>query len=70
MTRAEMEGRIESLERMLDEARAESDRYQEAVRWALGEHVHGLPPFPERPPNGPAFWWRRGLRAAAFERAQ
>lgn len=58
---------IERLTRLLHEAQEESDRYQRAIRFALGEMQHGIPNFMDGyVVGGPAFWWRRTLRELAW----
>lgn len=66
-TRVELAERVTQLERMLKEARAERDRFELAVRWALGECPHGTPDFVPRREGQPAYWWRRPLRGLAFD---
>jgi hypothetical protein len=57
-----MKERIGQLERLLEAAREERDRYEKAIRWALGYTV-GRRALRESSPGEGAFWWRRKLTA-------
>ena len=60
MTKPELKERVEQLERLLADARAERDKYEQAIRWALGYSIKG-PIFEPRKPGDPTYWWRRTL---------
>lgn len=64
MRRADLVEEIEHRELLLVEARAERDRFEQAIRWALGEMVAGET-FPSAKVGDPPYWWRRGLRERA-----